>query len=181
MNIFTKTDLQQKYFVARNKMNTWLHFSTKWGKPKGNIFIFVLSSKRNFFLKGGGMTPTASLQLRCCGSIWKWGYSALLKPVTKMLKINKKKKKKLLPQITSQVLYKFYGESFCCNVIILNAIVLLQNQILRDKKQNSVGICTTLTIISFFLVLYLMPFVSNTAFITSLSSQVCVFTAGYRL
>ena len=95
-----------------------------------------------------------------------------------------------MPQITStccsvaydlQVLYKFYDESFYCNVIILDAVVLLQNQIFRDKKQNFVGICTTLTIISFFPVLCLIPFVSNTTFSTSLSSQVCVFTACYRL
>ena len=103
-----------------------------------------------------------------------------IQPFFGLLKINKKKKT-IVASNNVALWSKFYDESVCRNVIIPDAILLLQNEIFKDKKQNSNGIWTTLTITSFFLVFCLIPFVTNTTFITSLSSQVYVFKTSCRL
>ena len=63
-----------------------------------------------------------------------------IQPFFGLLKINKKKKKTIVASNNVALWSKFYDESVCCNVIILDAIVLLQNEIFKDKKQNPNGI-----------------------------------------
>ena len=82
-----------------------------------------------------------------------------IQPFFGLLKINKKKKT-IVASNNVALWSKFYDESVCRNVIIPDAILLLQNEIFKDKKQNSNGIWTTLTITSFFLVFCLIPFVT---------------------